>query len=294
MGDLVGGEFARKVAEELDLKFHPIERRTFPDTEVQPWVKIQGELSDEIHFILRPKKDQNFNSYLVEFLVTLRNLKNRVEEVHAVMPYLLYARQDKEFRKGEPVSSKIIADLIERAGADSFTSITVHIHRTESIDNLFDIEAYNLSGFPLLARYAKQNYKLNDPFVLAPDDEALKWAKEVSKVLNADYDSIHKERDVETGEIKTKMPEVDLKRRDVIIIDDMIATGGTMISAIKKARKAGAKGVIACAVHPVLVEGAPENLKELDLKGLFTANTLPSVISKADVRSLIIEHIKQH
>ncbi len=208
------------------------------------------------------------------------------------MPYMVYARQDKAFRNGEPVSSKIVADLIKKSGAITFTAINTHPHRI-GIGEIFDMKAYNLSAIPLLAEFTMAHYDLVHPFILAPDDEAIDWAREfVSVIGTRSYDAIHKERDFDTGAIETDMPEVDLTGRDVVIVDDIIATGGTMIAAIKHARNHGAKSVIACAVHPVLVHNALEKLENLKVRGLFTTNTMPSSISQVDVRPVLIEKIK--
>lgn len=295
MPSVVGGSFSQKIAEELGLSYHPLKRRVFSDGEVCPRVDLNGELGTKVFFILRPRKSQGPNSYLVEFLITLRNLKERVDQVHAFMPYMVYARQDATFREGEPLSSKIIADLIAESGADSFTSINMHLHRIEDIKQFFPtIEVSNLSAIPYLASYTKREYELQHPFILAPDDEALKWAREFAKCLNIhSYDAMHKERDPVTGEIKTDWPDLDLTGRDLIIVDDIIATGRTMINAVKKARSRGVASIIATAVHPVLTDNALEKLKDTDLRGLFTTNTIPSPLSKVDVRPLIVEEIKK-
>lgn len=295
MASVVGGSFSQKIAEKLGISYHPVKRRVFPDGEVCPRVDLTGDLGTKVFFILRPRKYQDPNSYLVEFLITLRNLKESVDQVHVFMPYMVYARQDATFREGEPFSSKIIADLIVESGAVSFTAINMHLHRIEDIKQFFpSIKVTNLSAIPYLARYTEREYELQDPFILAPDDEALKWAREFAKCLNIhSYEAVHKKRDPVTGEVETEWPDLDLTGRDLVIVDDIIATGGTMINAVKKARRKEVASIIATAVHPVLTDNALEKLKSLDLRGLFTTNTIPSPLNRVDVRPLIVEEIKK-
>lgn len=293
MSDIIGGTFAKGIAHSLNLSFHAIERREYPDSEVCPRIKVQGELEGPVYLILRPKQDQNLNAYLTEFLLTLNNVAEHVEQIYAFMPYMVYARQDKTFRPGEPLSSKIVAELIEKSGATAFYTLTVHLHRIK-LKQIFNIEVQNLSAIPLLAKYTKETYTFHNPVILAPDDEALTWAKQFASEIGSDlYVSIHKERDLNTGSISTKMPDIDLGGREVIIVDDIIATGETMISACEHAREHGAEYVIGCAVHPVLVDDALSKLRRLNLEGLFTTNTLPSKISKVDVRDVIVHAIQE-
>lgn len=293
MSTIVGGKFAEKVASKLNLEYYPIERREYPDSEVCPRIQMQDSFHEQAFLILRVRQEQNLNSYLIEFLLALNNLKKYVEKIHAIMPYMVYARQDAVFRKGEPFSSKILAGLLEKSGCTTFTACNTHSHRT-SLKELFSIKSYNLSVIPRLAKYVKTSYHLQSPFLLGPDDESIHWVKEFARKLDIDdYEIIHKERDFETGEISTKTPEIDLDGREVIIVDDIIATGNTMVLAIKNARKMGAKFVIACTVHPVLAENALERLKTLGIKELYASNTLPSSISKVDVTPLIAQKVKE-
>lgn len=296
MVSVVGDEFAEQIARKLDFTYHVLERRIFPDGEVCPRIVLNGEpLDSEVFFILRPKPSQDLNSYLVEFLITLRNLRKRVKRIHAVMPYMIYARQDATFRRGEPLSSKIIAELIAESGADSFSTINMHLHRIEDIASFVsNMTVSNLSAIPYLAHSIEKNFDLHEPFVLGPDDEALQWAKEFAKCLNVhSYEAMHKERDPVTGEIKTELPDLELSGRDLIIIDDIISTGGTMINAVQKVRKKDVASIIATVVHPVLTNDALEALKTLDLRGVCTTNTIPSPLNQIDVTPLIVEEIKK-
>lgn len=292
MPDIVGGRYAKKISQELNLKLHLLERRVYPDSEVCPRVQVQGELSDTIYFVLRPKKNQNLNAYLTEYLFTLKNLNEKVSNIFAFMPYFVYARQDKAFREGEPFSSKYIAELIEQCGATTFTTINVHGHR-QKLDNLFSIHSQNLSAISLLAEYAKQRFQFEKPIILGPDDEAVTWAKEFADILGVDrYDAVHKERDLETGEIETVLPSITFEDRDIIVVDDIIATGNTMVSTMRKTKKRGANSISAFVVHPVLVKNALEKLKRLKPNAIIATNTLASPISKVDAREAIIENIK--
>ena len=259
--------FNRALSEMIEAKIVEVERRVFPDGEICPRIMEADELrGSDVVLSMRMKNGGNPNTYLSEVLFTIKNLKEELKtgKIIAVIPYFPYARQDEIFRPGEPLSSKYVAEMLEKAGADAVVSVTVHLHRIKSFSDIFSrAKAVNVSGFKGIARVLG-NRELRDPVVIAPDGEGIAWAKELADLMGIkDYGAFRKERDLNTGEIRTHLVEMDLNGRDVIIADDMVSTGGTMVNALSGVRKMGARRAIAAFVHPVLVSGAIDKIISL-------------------------------
>ncbi len=277
----VDDDFNRELANLLNAKFIPLEVRRFPDGEVCPRILISdiNDIKGEtVIFAHRMKAGScRPNDYLTEILLTLLNLKEiNPQKIILITPYFVYARQDTAFRLGEPKSAKYIAETMEWAGVDVIVTVSTHFHRMRKMSDFFTKAlGINVSGFIPLAKYVKDNYKLYKPVVIAPDEEAKIWAEEFARTAGIpDYTALKKERDLETGEIKTYVGELDVKDREVIVVDDIVSTGGTMANAVSEALRRGAKRVISCFVHPVLAPGALEKLMKAGVSEAIATDTL--------------------
>jgi len=292
-------DFNRDLASKIGASLVDMQRRVFPDGELCPRIKIKEEdqlKGEEVILSLRmPSKSCNPNSYLIEVLLTIRNLREHMgaSNIQVIMPYFPYARQDNIFRPGEPLSAKYVANLLEEAGAERVYAVTVHLHRVGSFPGLFQkAQGVNVSGFPSLAQVLKRMDLVN-PYIIAPDEEALVWAKEVAEYLGTDdYTAFIKERDVETGEIKTTIKEIDVKGRDAVVIDDIVSTGGTMANAVRAVKEMGARKVYSAFVHPVLVGNALDRIIGAGANEIIAADTLIWEGSKASVVDQLAEEIK--
>lgn len=267
---IVGDNLAKKLSQCLQAKYSPIEERTFPDGELQP--RLLKERPAEISILIfRKKRSETINDYLINFFLLSRKLKDISKKVIGIMPYFPYARQDKIFRKGEPFSAKYIAELIEK-NIDIFITVNSHEHR-EKNSQLFSIPVFNLSVFKLLAQKIKE-FKLKNTLVIGPDKESKKYVDEFVKSFESQYLIFSKKRDLRTGKIRLIQKKLDLRDKNLIIVDDIISSGGTIIGIIRLAKKFKAKTVSLAFVHGLLIGNAIRKIKEFKPLKMISTNTI--------------------
>lgn len=286
--------FSEKIAEKLGKQFIELDTKIFSDNEIKPTLSSNEIKGKEVLVVNRTKASSNFdpNSYLIELLFTIRNLKELgARKITVFMPYFVYGRQDKIFLRGEPLSSRYVFDLLKQAGADRLITVNSHMYRQEGkLDYYPDLDAYNLSVFPLIGEYTKKVYSLENPLVMGPDFTSNGSAKEVADVLGTSKISLTKTRDLETGRIKTE-GNIDVSGRDILIVDDIASSGGTLEKAIKICKQNGAEKIICVVVHPVLAKNCLDKIKETGAEFIAT-NTIDSKISKIDITDKVVEFLK--
>lgn len=291
---VVGGSASRnlaeRVSEELDCEFASIEKKEFPDGEI--YVRILEEIEGKEVVVVQSTCYPPNQNYMELFLLLDAAKDLDAEKVSAVVPYLAYARQDERFEPGEAVSLKTVAKLIESSGADEIFTVDLHAHSIESMPETFEVSAYNLTAAAVLAEYIDEEYALENPVVLGPDSEAEQWAKRAGEAIDVDWDFMEKER-LGPEEVEITPRELDVEGRNVIIIDDIISTGGTMVEAIQILEKHGAKDVYAVCTHPVLSDTALEKVKGAGAKEVVATDTIESEVSKVSVAPVIAEAIRQ-
>ena len=298
---IIGGsasqDLAAHVARELGEELCYVETKKFPDGE--RYLRIDGEIEDEVTVIQSTGYPQDEN--LMELLFIIANLKDLgAKKVRAVVPYMGYARQEKRFNPGETISAKIICDLIQSAGADEF--ITFNIHE-ECVLNFFDIPARNISAMPAIAEYIKQ---ITDekPLILAPDKGAYGFAQEMSEIIGCDCTYLTKVR-LGPDKVETKIVDVrcdsesentvnvdSVKGMHAIIIDDIIATGGTIVNAINILKQYGAKSVDVCCVHGILTNNGATRIYEAGANKIIATNTLSSDTSRVSIAKSIADALR--
>lgn len=286
-------EFVEELKNRLNIELIEIEKKVFPDRELRPRIlNIDKIKYQEVLFVNRPDRPLDMNKYLMESILAIKILKSAgAKKIRFICPYLPYARQDKIFRPGEPLSASWIIKMIKDAGAEKIITVSCHFHPEEGVVDNYGIDMYNVSGFKAISAYLR-NMNLENPVIIGPDEKAGTWAKEIADIVGAEYDSLKKERNRDTGEIKTiDKLNIETSGRDVVIIDDMAAGGGTLVNALdilgqKPKRK------IAIVVHPLLLGNCLKKVREKS--DLFLAtDTIPSEISKISVVgeiAKIIEH----
>jgi ribose-phosphate pyrophosphokinase len=240
----------------------------FSDGEV--YVQINENVRGEDVFIIQPTCPP-VNENLVELLVMLDAFKRAsARRVTAVVPYYGYGRQDRKAQSRVPISAKLVADLITTAGASRVLAIDLHAGQ---IQGFFNIPVDHLFAAPVLIDYlAKKD--LEDPVLVSPDAGGVERARAIAKRLKAGLAIIDKRRDGPNVAVFMYLIG-DVKDKDVVIIDDMIDTAGTLMQAVEAVKREGARRVLACGVHPVLSGPAMERIGDPQLEELIITNTIP-------------------
>ena len=278
--NIIGGPasqlLAGRVSEVLKSNLLISEFRKFPDGEL--YTRVIDDIGSEVTIIQSTVTDTDLIA-----LLQLIDACSDAAVINVVIPYMGYARQDKRFRKGEPISARAIARTIK---ADNV--YTINIHDPAVLDH-FDAHAVNLDATPTIGKYIK-NMILKDPLIIAPDDGAINIARSASSDLGIDYDYLDKTR--LTGETVSIRPKnINVNGRDVIIIDDIISTGGTVAEAISLLRKQGANQVFAACVHPVLSNNAVLKLFRAGVRGIIATDTIDKDVSVVSASSVIASAI---
>jgi ribose-phosphate pyrophosphokinase len=271
---------AGRVSEKLKSSLYVSEFKRFPDGEL--YLRILGDLAGKkVTIIQSTVNDSDFVS-----LLQLIDACNEASRINVVIPYMGYARQDKIFRQGEPISARAMAGAIK---ADNVYTLNIH---AESILDYFDAKATDLDATPVIGKYIN-NMGLKNPLIVAPDDGAIGLARNASKNLGLDYDFLEKTR-LSGDSVTLKPKNIAVKGRDVIIIDDIISTGGTMAETISLLRSQGTHEVFIACVHPVLSTNAVLKLFKAGVKGIIATDTIDKGVSVVSVAPVIAEAISWH
>ena len=213
---------------------------------------------------------QPANEHVMELLIMIDALKRAsAKDINVVIPYYGYARQDRKARSREPITAKLIANLLETAGATRVLTMDLH---APQIQGFFDIPVDQLLGVPLLAKYFAEK-GLDDVVVVAPDQGGVVRARKLASQLNAPIAFIDKRRP------KPNVAQImnivgNIEGKNAIIIDDLIDTAGTITIAAQALKEMGAKGVYACCTHPVLSGPAIERIEASPIQELVITNTI--------------------
>jgi ribose-phosphate pyrophosphokinase len=265
---IISGKSSEKLSKELSKKikgnFVKSEIRIFPDGESKITLigKISGKKSIVVQSIY-PPVDTN----LVQALSLITKAKENSSEVIAVIPYMGYARQDREFLPGEIVTMKVLGKLFKGAGASKI--IVVDIHSLIGFKH-FSIKTKNVTAIPDLVKYFK----------------------EFAKEFNSNYIALDKKRDKKTGKIKITTKNTDeVENRDLILVDDMISTGGSIIKATQFLKKQKCKKIYVACTHALLMNDAEKKIKKAGVTSIISTNTIPGKTSKVDISKIIAKAI---
>ncbi|KXB06450.1 hypothetical protein AKJ52_02210 [candidate division MSBL1 archaeon SCGC-AAA382C18] len=291
---IVGGSasenLAEKISERMDCDLSIPEFEKFPDGEV--YVRLTDDVEGEDVVVVQSTCYPPNQNYMELFLLLDVARDSGAEQVSAVVPYFGYGRQDKRFESGEAVSLETVANLIECSGADEVYMMDIHPQPIERSPEVFDIPAHNLTAADILAEYIDQNYSLSNPVVFGPDSGAEEWAKRAGEAIGADWDYMTKKR-LGPEEVEITPREINVEERDVIIVDDIISTGGTMREAIDILKSHGSNDVFIACTHPVLVDDALDKLRDTGVKDIVATDTIEGEVSKVSIASVVSEALSQ-
>lgn len=285
---------ARKIAEKLNTTLGDIEVTKFSDGETS--VHIGETVRGRDLFIIQSTSNP-VNDNLMELLIMIDAAKRAsAGRITAVIPYFGYARQDRKARSRDPITAKLVADLIESAGADRILTMDLH---AAQIQGFFDIPLDHLLGGPTLYNYFAS--KVDDNFiVVSPDIGSVSRARNVAARLNCSMAIIDKRRPkANVMEVMNIIGSVEGKK--CLLVDDMIDTGGTIVQGAQALVDAGATEIYACCTHSVLSGPAIERLGKSPIKELVMLDTiqLPAdkmlpkfkILSTADIFAAAIENV---
>lgn len=261
-------ELAEEIAKIMGKPLSKAEVKKFSDGEIS--VSIGESVRGFDCFIIQSTCDP-VNDNLMEVLIMMDALKRAsAGRINVVIPYYGYARQDRKAKARDPITAKLVADLLEAAGADRV--ITMDLHAAQ-IQGYFDIPVDHLLGMPILVEYYTKNH-LDDLVIVSPDHGSVTRARKMAEPLNAPIAIIDKRRpEPNKSEIMNIIGEIEGK--NCIVVDDMIDTAGTICNAGKALMDLGAKSVRACATHAVLSGPAIERLEESPFCEVVLLNTIP-------------------
>ncbi|MFD1385241.1 ribose-phosphate diphosphokinase [Oceanobacillus oncorhynchi subsp. oncorhynchi] len=259
---------AKEIADILNVPLGKSSVKHFSDGEIQ--INIEESVRGcEVYLI--QSTSEPANEHIMELLIMIDAMKRAsAESINVIIPYYGYARQDRKARAREPITAKLVADLIETAGASRIITLDLHARQ---IQGFFDLPVDQLMGVPVLAEYFKKKLPTEGVIVVAPDNGGVGRARKMATILDAPIALIDKRRP------KPNVSQVmnvigDVAGKKVILIDDLIDTAGTLISAADALVDRGAEEIYACCTHPVLSGPAVERIESSIIKELVITNSI--------------------
>jgi ribose-phosphate pyrophosphokinase len=271
-------ELARKISRQGGIKQGKVQIETFPDGEIG--VRILENVHGEDVFVLQTIA-RHPSLYLMELFIMMDALKRAgSRSITAVIPYFGYARQDRRVEKGDPISAKLVAQLIEAAGASKMLTMDLH---SVQIEGFFDIPLVHLSAESLLVEeIQKEGWEKS--VMVAPDIGSIRHAQEFAKRLNTSYGTIDKHR-MSAKRVESHALTGSVKGQDVVLVDDLISTGQTVAVAAGVCKQCGAKKVRAVATHGLFADNPFE---ESAIEKMIITDTIPLAASSKQKQVKVI------
>lgn len=276
-------KLAKDIANVLKVKLGDVLVSRFSEGEIR--LKVNDNVRGKDVFVIQPTCPP-VNENLMELLILLDALKRAsAYRITAVIPYYGYARQDRKDQPRVPITAKLVANLLTIAGANRVLTMDLHAGQ---IQGFFDIPLDHLFAINVFVDYISK-LRLDNLVVVSPDVGGIKTARAYAKRLSAGLSIVDKRRiSPEKSEVMHILGEVE--GRDALIVDDLVATGGSLIEAASAIKKAGAKDIYAAISHGVLSGSAIENIQKSQIKKLLITDTIPFKNSKKASNPTRIDH----
>jgi ribose-phosphate pyrophosphokinase len=286
-------ELAKAISQKAKIQLGDMELGQFSDGEIDVWVK--DDVNNSNVFILQSNSNP-VNDNIIELALIADALRRSgAHKITAVIPYFGYSRKEKQSRSGEPVSAKVVADLIVGTGINKVVCLDLH---ADAIVGFFNVPVIYLTALNVLAEKIKKE-KLINPIVVSPDTGGVKRARNFASLLNAPLAVMEKHRHVnkrDKMEILSMSGEV--AGDTAILIDDVISTGGTIIENALALKEKGVKKIMVCATHGVFAGKAFENLEKSPIEKVFVTdsvaqNSKSKKVEVVSVSTLIADCLKE-
>lgn len=279
-------ELGEKIAELTGMEKVPVAYKTFPDGEAYVRLKssVQGEHAAIVQTTSAP---QDSKLMQLAFMADAAR-RNGAGKITAVVPYLAYARQDKMFLQGENISVETVGNMLAAAGVNKL--LTVNVHQENALAK-FPFPARSLSAILPLAEYFVKK-GVRKAFALSPDKGALHIARQAQQVLGGECGHLDKQRNRYTGQTSQTGKGLNVKGKTVIIFDDIISTGGTIVGAARILHELGATHVFTACVHPLLIGDAEKRILDAGVEEIVGTDSVPSGVSKVSLAPLISKELK--
>jgi len=289
-------KLAQKISKLLKTPLTPTEIKAFADGEI--YVRIKKKVRGDDIFLIQSLSSP-VNEHFVELLVMIDALRRAsAGRINVVCPYLGYSRQDRKATSREPISAKLIANLITKAGADRLLTVDLH---DDQIQGFYDIPLDHFVGYPLFANFLLKQ-KHPNMAVVAPDIGGVKRGRKMAELLHAPLVVIDKRRK-NHNQAEIMRVVGNIKGKTAIIFDDIIDTAGTISNAAQALKAKGAKEVIICATHGLLSSNASQKLEQCPASQVLLLDTVPldkekkiakiKVLSLAPLLAKVIKRIHQ-
>ena len=278
-------DLAKRIARKLKSPYIKTEKKVFPDGESK--ITINQIPKKSIVIVVQstyPPVDSN----LLELLSIVSKIQKFSSKIYAIIPYMGYARQDREFLGGEIVTIGVVGRLLKSAGVKKV--LTVDIHSKLALKEL-KISSENVSAMDVLVKHFKK-LKMKEPLVVSPDMGGQERAKKFANLLKTDFVALKKHRDRKTGKVNILSDKVDVKNRDLVLVDDMISTGGSIVKATLFLKKQKCRRVFVACTHALLVNDATKKIKKAGVSQIVSTNTIPGESAKVDVSRVIADALK--
>jgi len=278
-------DLGKRIARRLKAPYVEAKTRIFPDGESK--ITFGRVPKNSVILVVQstyPPVDTN----LLQILSIISQARKTSSKIYAIIPYMGYARQDRQFLSGEVVTMSIVAKMLQAAGAKKVVVVDIH---SKTALNHFKIPKENVSAIPDLAKYFKK-MKLKNALVVSPDMGGSLRAKKFAGLLNIGFITLKKSRNRNTGKVLIQSSKINVRGKDLILVDDIISTGGSIIKAAQFLKRQRCKRIFVACTHGLFVEGAEKKIKKAGVSRIICTNTIPRNTSKVDVSGVIVESIR--